>query len=230
MYLKDSDILYEDNHVIAVHKKTGEISQRDRTGIVPLSDHTATYLKHKYNKAGNAYIGIVHRIDRPVTGLILFAKTSKGLERFNKMFKEKTIHKTYWAIVRELPEKTEDTLIHYITRDTKKNKSFAHDKELPGSKRAELDYKLIASSDRYFLLEVILKTGRHHQIRAQLSKIGCPIKGDKKYGFKKPNKDASIHLHARSIQFVHPVKQEPVFITCPVPDDKLWKAFEQDFK
>jgi 23S rRNA pseudouridine1911/1915/1917 synthase len=230
MYLTETDILYEDNHVIAVKKKTGELVQADKTGILPLAEHCADYIKHKYNKPGNAYIGIVHRIDRPVTGVILFAKSSKGLERFNLMFKEKTIHKKYWAIVKELPPKEQDTLIHYIRRNTKQNKSYAYDKEVAHSKRAELDYRLIASSDRYYLLEIVLKTGRHHQIRSQLSKIGCPIKGDKKYGYKKPNKDASIHLHARSVEFVHPVKKESVYIECQVPDENLWKAFEEIVK
>lgn len=220
-------VLYEDNHIIAVNKKPSDIVQGDKTGDKPLSDFVKDYIKNKYNKPGEVYLGVTHRIDRPVSGVIIFAKTSKALTRLNKMFQEKTIQKTYWAVVKNEPPKSSGNLIHYLQKNPKQNKSYARKEEAKDAKRSELNYKLIASSDRYFLLEIDPRTGRHHQIRAQLSTIGCPIKGDLKYGFDRSNKDASIHLHARKIEFVHPVSKEEILITAPVPDEPLWKAFEE---
>ena len=223
--IEDKDILYEDNHLIAVNKKPSQIVQGDKTGDKPLVEMVKQYIKKKYNKPGDVYLGIPHRLDRPVSGVMLFARTSKSLTRLNQMFKEKTIHKSYWAVVRKVPETESATLVHYLTRNTERNKSYVFDQEKPNSKRAELYYRIIATSDNYFLLEVVLKTGRHHQIRAQLSKIGCPIKGDLKYGAERSNKDGSIHLHARKLSFVHPVRKEPVEILATPPSDRLWSAF-----
>ncbi len=217
-------VLYEDNHIIIVNKRAGDIVQGDKTGDKPLSDVVKEYIKDKYNKPGNVYLGTVHRLDRPTTGLVIFAKTSKVLPRLNKLFISKDIKKTYWAIVKNEPSKHEDTLIHWLIKNPKNNKSKAHSKEVPESKKGILHYKLIKTLDNYFLLEVNLETGRHHQIRAQLSSIGCPIKGDLKYGFDRSNKDASISLHARHIEFVHPVKKEPISIDAPLPNDTIWNA------
>ncbi|MCF8370348.1 MAG: RNA pseudouridine synthase [Bacteroidales bacterium] len=227
MSITQSDILYEDNHLIAINKKPGQIVQGDKTGDKPLVELVKDFIKIKYNKPGDVYLGIPHRLDRPVSGVVLFARTSKALTRLNKMFKEKTIHKSYWAVVKNVPPHESDTLIHYLKRNTEKNKSFAHDKEMPDSKQAELYYRIINTSQNYFLLEVVLKTGRHHQIRAQLSKIGCPIKGDLKYGFDRSNPDGSIHLHARNISFIHPVSSEEIEIIVEPPKDVLWDLFRK---
>lgn len=191
---------------------------------MPLSEVVKQYIKEKYNKPGNVYLGVPHRLDRPTSGIVIFAKTSKALPRLNKLFAEKEAKKTYWAIVKNAPEKQQDTLTHWMKRNTKQNKSYANKKEVPDSKKAILDYRLIKKLDNYFLLEVDLKTGRHHQIRAQLTSIGCPIKGDLKYGFDRSNKDGSIHLHARSLSFIHPVKKELLELTAPTPDDSVWNA------
>ena len=222
-------VVYEDNHLIAINKNSGDLVQGDKTGDKPLSELTKTYLKAKYNKPGDVYLGVPHRLDRPTSGLVIFCKTSKILPRMNKLFESKTIQKTYWAVVKRKPSKDEDTLIHYLHRNPQKNKSTAHSKEIKGSKRAELSYRVIKELDNYYLLEILPKTGRHHQIRSQLAAIGCPIKGDLKYGFDRSNKDASIHLHARSLKFIHPVKQEEVNITAPTPlKDPIWKICERD--
>ncbi|MBN1820162.1 MAG: RluA family pseudouridine synthase [Prolixibacteraceae bacterium] len=219
------DILYEDNHIIAVNKKCGELVQGDNTGDDPLNEQLKRFLKEKYNKPGNVFCGVIHRIDRPTSGVLLFAKTSKALTRLNKMLSEKDeIKKNYWAVVDKLPEKQSDTLNHFLVRDAKQNKSFAFDRDQENAKPASLTYTHIASSDRYHLLEIELHTGRHHQIRAQLAKIGCHIKGDLKYGFPRSNKDAGIHLHARKVEFIHPVKKEPVLIVAPPPSDPVWDA------
>lgn len=219
-------VIYEDNHIIAVNKTCSEIVQGDKTGDTPLSDIVKEWLRVKYDKPGNVFVGVTHRLDRPVSGIVLFAKTSKALARMNEMFREGNIHKTYWAIVKNKPEEPEAELVHYLVRNEKQNKSYAYPTEKPNSKKAILSYKQIASSDRYFLLEVDLKTGRHHQIRCQLAKIGCPIKGDLKYGFDRSNKDGGISLHARRVNFIHPVSKEKITIEAPVPDDPLWKTLE----
>ena len=218
-------ILHEDNHLIIVSKACGEIVQGDKTGDTPIGEAVKQYIKEAYAKPGNVFLGVVHRLDRPVSGVVLFARTSKALPRLNKMFSSGEVHKTYWAITSEQPPQPEGTLVHWLVRNEKQNKSYAYDREVPNSKRAELDYRLIGRSDRYFLLEINLKTGRHHQIRCQLAKIGCPIKGDLKYGAKRSNPDGSISLHARSIQFIHPVSRKDIYVEAPVPDDKLWHSF-----
>ena len=217
-------VLFEDNHIIIVNKRAGDISQGDKTGDKPLSDVVKEYIKNKYNKPGNVYLGTVHRLDRPTTGLVIFSKTSKALPRLNKLFLSKDIKKTYWAIIKNEPPKPEDTLIHWLKKNPKNNKSKAHYKEITGSKKAILHYKVIKKLDNYFLLEINLETGRHHQIRTQLSSIGCPIKGDLKYGFDRSNKDASISLHARHIEFIHPVKKDLISIEAPLPKDTIWNA------
>jgi 23S rRNA pseudouridine1911/1915/1917 synthase len=221
-------ILYEDNHLIVINKRPGDIVQGDKTGDKPLLDFVKEYVKVKYNKPGEVFIGTPHRIDRPTSGIVVFSRNSRSLERMAEMFREKTIKKTYWAIVKETPPKEEDKLIHYLKKNSQTNKSYAFPIKVKDSFYAELDYKIIAKSDRYFLLEVKLHTGRHHQIRVQLSMIGCPIKGDVKYGFDRSNEDNSIHLHSRMVEFIHPSKKEPMNITAPVPDDKLWKYFEAE--
>tara|TARA_R110002049_G_scaffold130016_3_gene288122 strand:- start:9279 stop:9977 length:699 start_codon:yes stop_codon:yes gene_type:complete len=217
-------VLFEDNHLIAINKRAGDIVQGDKTGDTPLSEVVKQYIKTKHQKPGNVYLGVAHRLDRPTTGIVVFAKTSKALPRLNKLFAEKDAQKTYWAVVNKMPEKEKDTLVHWLKRNTKQNKSYAHIKEVPDSKKAILDYKVIRSLDRYFLLEIDLKTGRHHQIRAQLAAIGCAIKGDLKYGSDRSNKDGSIHLHARSLSFVHPVKKEMLQLIAPPPEDSVWNA------
>lgn len=219
-------VIYEDNHLIIVNKRAGDIVQGDKTGDIPLSDVVKAYMKDKYNKPGNVYLGVVHRLDRPTTGVVLFAKTSKALPRLNKLFAEKKAHKTYWAIVKNVPNNAQDTLINWLKKNPKNNKSTAYDKEIDGSKRAVLHYKTVKALDRYFLLEIELETGRHHQIRCQLARIGSPIKGDLKYGFDRSNKDASISLHARRLQFIHPVSKEDIDVIAPLPDDAVWKACE----
>ena len=218
------EVLFEDNHLVIVNKKSGDIVQGDKTGDTPLSEVVKEYIKEKYNKPGNVFLGVVHRLDRPTTGIVVFAKTSKSLERFNKMLRDKKIDKTYWAIVKNLPNKLEETLIGFLKKNPKNNKSYAYKKEVANSKKAILHYEVIKKLQNYFLLEIRLETGRHHQIRSQLYNIGCPIKGDLKYGFDRSNEDGSIHLHARHISFIHPVKKEPVEITAPLPSDAIWDA------
>ncbi len=217
-------VIYEDNHLIAINKRPGDIVQGDKTGDTPLSDVVKQYIKEKYSKPGNVYLGVVHRLDRPTSGIVIFAKTSKALPRLNKLFAEKEAKKTYWAVVKNKPNKNSDNLTHWLKRNTKQNKSYAYKKEVPESKKAILEYQVIKKLDNYFLLEINLKTGRHHQIRSQLSSIGCSIKGDLKYGFDRSNKDASIHLHARKLAFIHPVKKEPIAIIAPLPKDPIWDA------
>lgn len=217
-------VIYEDNHIIVVNKRAGDLVQGDKTGDKPLSDVIKNYIAEKYNKPGNVYLGTVHRLDRPTTGLVIFSKTSKALPRLNKLFVSKDISKTYWALVKNKPEKEADTLIHWLKKNPKNNKSTAYIKEVPDSKKAILHYKIIKKLDNYYLLEVNLETGRHHQIRSQLSCIGSPIKGDLKYGFDRSNKDASISLHARNIQFTHPVSKDDLNITAPLPKDPIWDA------
>ena len=218
-------VVYEDNHIIIVSKESGEIVQGDKTGDTPLSETVKQYIKEAYAKPGNVFLGVVHRLDRPVSGLVLFARTSKALPRLNKMFAEGDIHKTYWAIVANTPPQPEGTLVHWLVRNEKQNKSYAYDHEVPNSKRAELDYKVIGKSDRYCLVEVVLKTGRHHQIRCQLAKMRCPIKGDLKYGAKRSNANGSICLHSRRMEFVHPISKKEIVVEAPVPNDNLWKSF-----
>ncbi len=217
-------VIYEDNHVIIVNKRAGDIVQGDKTGDQPLSEVVKEYLKEKYNKPGNVFLGVVHRLDRPTTGIVVFARTSKALPRLNKLFSDKDAKKTYWAVVKNPPPKIEDTLIQWLKKNPKNNKSTAFNKETAESKKAILHYRLLKTLDHYFLLEVELETGRHHQIRVQLASIGCPIKGDLKYGFERSNKDASIHLHARQLQFVHPVSNENINVIAPLPRDPIWDA------
>lgn len=221
-------VIYEDNHLIAVNKSTGEIVQGDKTGDQPLSEKLKDWLKEKYAKPGNVFVGVTHRLDRPTSGIVVFAKTSKGLSRMNELFRKGEVKKTYWAIVSTLPAEKEGTLTHWLVRNEKMNKSFAYDEEVEQSKQAILHYKLIASSDRYYLLEIDLETGRHHQIRSQLSKIGCPVKGDLKYGAKRSNPDGSISLLARTVDFIHPISKEPVHIVAEAPEDKLWQFLEAE--
>ena len=219
-------VVYEDNHIIVVNKTSSEIVQGDKTGDTPLSEMVKQYLKEKYNKPGNVFIGVTHRLDRPVSGLVVFAKTSKALPRLNEMFRNGEVKKTYWAIVKECPKETEGELVHYLVRNEKQNKSYAYDKEVKNSKKAVLHYKLIGHSQNYYLLEVDLKTGRHHQIRCQLAKMGCPIKGDLKYGAPRSNPDGSICLHARKVRFIHSVSKELIELEAPLPEGNLWKGFE----
>ena len=220
-----SRVLYEDNHLIAINKLPSEIVQGDKTGDKPLSEEVKSFLKEKYSKPGNVFTGVIHRIDRPVSGVIIFAKTSKGLTRMNELLKNHGLKKTYWAIVQNRPEFESGEIIHHLVRDQRKNKSFASKNPKAGSKEAILNYKLIGESNNYFLLDVDLKTGRHHQIRCQLSAIGSPIKGDLKYGSPRSNKDASISLHARQLEFMHPIKKEVVSIIANPPQDSLWNFF-----
>jgi 23S rRNA pseudouridine1911/1915/1917 synthase len=222
--VKNIEILFEDNHIIVVNKRSGDLVQGDKTGDAPLSDILKEFIKVKYNKPGNVYLGVVHRLDRPTTGIVIFAKTSKALERLNKMLRDKEIDKTYWAVVKNKPSKGKDTLINYLRKNPKNNKATVFNKETKDTKNAILHYKTLKSLDNYHLLEIDLETGRHHQIRAQLSHIKCPIKGDLKYGFSRSNKDAGIHLHARRIQFTHPVSKEAIKIEAPTPKDPIWDA------
>ena len=219
-------VVYEDNHIIVVNKTASEIVQADKTGDTPLSETVKQYLKEKYQKPGNVFLGVTHRLDRPVSGLAIFAKTSKALTRLNEMFRAGEVKKTYWAVVKNAPKESEGELVHFLVRNEKQNKSYAYDKEVPNSKKAVLDYRLIGRSENYYLLEVDLKTGRHHQIRCQLAKMGCPIKGDLKYGSPRSNPDGSICLHARRVRFVHPVSKELIELKAPLPEGNLWKGFE----
>lgn len=217
-------VLHEDNHIIIINKRAGDIIQGDKTGDKPLSEVVKEYIKDKYNKPNNVFLGTVHRLDRPTSGVVIFARTSKALERLNKMLRDKTIRKTYWAIVKHPPKKTKDTLINYLKKTPKNNKSKAYDKEVTGSKKAILHYQVLKTLNNYTLLEVDLETGRHHQIRCQLSHIGHPIKGDLKYNFPRSNKGGSIHLHAREINFTHPVNKDEITIIAPPPNDVIWNA------
>ena len=217
------NVVYEDNHIIIVSKRSGEIVQGDKTGDRTLADDVKAYIKEEYAKPGNVFLGVTHRLDRPVWGLVVFAKTSKALSRLNDMFRNGDVHKTYWAVCQNAPAEQEATLTHWLTRNERQNKSYAYDREVPGSKKAVLHYKVIGRSERYTLVEIQLMTGRHHQIRCQLAKIGCPIKGDLKYGARRSNPDGSISLLARKVEFTHPVSKEKICVESPVPDDKLWK-------
>ena len=219
-------ILYEDNHLIVVNKRAGDLVQGDKTGDLPLGEIVKQYISEKYNKPGAVFLGVVHRLDRPTTGIVVFAKTSKALERLNKMFKERETQKTYWAVVKNPPPKTQDVLIHFLKRNPKQNKSYAYEKEVPESKKAVLEYQVVKKLNNYFLLEIDLHTGRHHQIRSQLAAIGSPIKGDLKYGFDRSNADGSIHLHARKLALIHPVKKEALTFVASVPNDVIWQACE----
>lgn len=217
-------ILHEDNHIIVVNKRVGDIVQGDKTGDKPLSEVVKEYIKEKYNKPGEVFLGVVHRLDRPTTGIVVFARTSKALERLNAMFSNRETQKTYWAVVKNKPPKTSDNLVHFLKRNPKNNTSKAHLKEVPESKKASLDYTIIKELNNYFALEINLHTGRHHQIRSQLQAIGCPIKGDLKYGFDRSNPDGGIHLHARKLVFVHPVSKEKIEIIAPTPNDMIWNS------
>lgn len=221
-------VVYEDNHLIIVYKESGEIVQGDKTGDTPLSETVKAYIKDKYHKPGAVFLGVVHRLDRPVSGLVIFARTSKALARLNDMFRRVDIHKTYWAITQNAPPVEQDTLTSWLQRNERQNKSYVYDKEVPNSKKAVLNYQLRSRSDRYCLIEVELLTGRHHQIRAQLSHIGCPIKGDLKYGAKRSNPDGSISLLSCKVEFVHPVSKKYIIINSPIPDDKLWRELTKD--
>src|SRR5690606_5098153 len=226
----ENNILFEDNHLIVINKQSGEIVQGDKTGDEPLSETVKKYIKTKYNKPGDVFLGTPHRIDRPTSGIVIFAKTSKSLARLNKMFQQKEIQQTYWAIVKNEPTQKETTLIHFLKKNEAKNKSVAKLQDFDGAKRAELTYKVIHQFQQYFLLEILPKTGRHHQIRVQLASIGCPIKGDLKYGFSRSNKDASISLHARKIAFIHPVQKKLLEITAPAPsNDVMWNEANELF-
>lgn len=221
-------VLYEDNHLLIVNKASGELVQVDKTGDAALEDTLKQWLKNKYNKPGNVFLGVTHRLDRPVTGLVIFAKTSKALPRLNEMFKLGEIHKTYWALVKTPPPAEEGTLTNWLVRNEKQNKSYAYDIEKPESKKAILHYKVLDKSDTFWLLEIDLQTGRHHQIRCQLSKMGCPIRGDLKYGFPRSNNDGGISLHSRRVEFVHPVSKVVINITAPLPEnDRVWAFFEK---
>ena len=216
-------VVYEDNHIIIVYKESGEIVQGDKTGDTPLSDIVKDYIKEKYQKPGNVFLGVVHRLDRPVSGLVVFARTSKALSRLNEMFRTGEVHKTYWAITKNMPAIEEGRLEHWLVRNERQNKSYAYAKEKPGAKKDVLEYKMIGRTDNYSLLEVRLLTGRHHQIRCQLAAMGCPIKGDLKYGAQRSNPDGSISLLSHRVEFVHPVSKERIDVTSPVPSDNLWQ-------
>lgn len=220
-------ILHEDNHIIIINKRVGDIVQGDKTGDKPLSEVVKEYIKEKYNKPGEVFLGVIHRLDRPTTGIVVFAKTSKALTRLNESFKNRETKKMYWAVVKNTPPKSNDTLIHYLKRNPKNNTSKAHSKEVPDSKKASLTYTILKKLDNYLGLEIQLHTGRHHQIRAQLAAIACPIKGDLKYGFDRSNPDGGIHLHARQLEFTHPVTKETLKIVAPTPKDVIWDAISK---
>jgi 23S rRNA pseudouridine1911/1915/1917 synthase len=220
-----AEIIYEDNHIIAVYKKSSDLAQGDKTGDMSLDTEVKKYLGEKYKKPGDVFLGVVHRLDRPVSGVILYARTSKALERLNEMFRTKQMKKTYLAIVKERPPEDEATITHFLKKNEAQNKSYVYDTEVKGSKEASLTYRLKGRSERFYLLEIELHSGRHHQIRAQLSKIGCPIKGDLKYGFPRSNEDGGISLLARKLEFIHPVKKEPVIITAHFPEGDIWSVF-----
>ncbi len=220
-----AEILYEDNHIIAVYKRSSDLAQGDKTGDISLDTEVKKYLGEKYKKPGEVFLGVIHRLDRPVSGVILYARTSKALERLNEMFRMKQVKKTYLAIVKERPPEDEATITHFLKKNETQNKSYVYDTEVKGSKEASLTYRLKGRSERFYLLEIELHSGRHHQIRAQLAKIGCPIKGDLKYGFPRSNEDGGISLLARSLEFIHPVKKEPVSITAHFPEGDIWSVF-----
>lgn len=226
----DLQVLHEDNHVIVVNKRPSDIVQGDKTGDVTMPDQIKEFLRVKYNKPGNIFCGVVHRLDRPTSGAVVFAKTSKSLTRLNEQFREKDTKKIYWAVVEKAPQSNTGHLENFLLKNEKQNKAYVHQKEVSGSKKAILDYRVVSQSDKYTLVEVVLHTGRHHQIRAQMAHIGCVIKGDLKYGAKRSNADGSIHLHARYLSFIHPTTKETIQITAPVPDDSLWKWFENNQK
>jgi 23S rRNA pseudouridine1911/1915/1917 synthase len=223
-------VVYEDNHIIIVNKESGEIVQGDKTGDIPLSETVKAYIKEKYAKPGAVFLGVVHRLDRPVRGLVVFARTSKALSRLNDMFRNGEVHKTYWAIVQQRPEHEEGTLENWLVRNEKQNKSYAYQREVPNSKKAILKYRMIGQSERYYLLEVNLLTGRHHQIRCQLAAMGCPIKGDLKYGAKRSNPDGSISLLAHRVEFIHPVSKQHIVVESPIPEDNLWQNIKFSVK
>jgi 23S rRNA pseudouridine1911/1915/1917 synthase len=225
MVMKMPDILYEDNHIIAVNKRSSELAQGDKTGDEALDEQVKKYIAKKYNKPGDVFLGVVHRLDRPVSGVLLYARTTKALQRLNEMFKSRQVKKTYWAIVKERPPEDEATIIHFLKKNETQNKSYVYDKEVKGSKQASLTYKVIGRSERYYMLEIELHTGRHHQIRAQLASIGCPIKGDMKYGFPRSNDDGGISLISKKIMFTHPVKKEEIIIEAPLPVNDIWSSF-----
>jgi 23S rRNA pseudouridine1911/1915/1917 synthase len=220
-----TEILYEDNHLIAVYKRSSDLAQGDKTGDTSLDNEVKRYLEEKFKKPGEAFLGVVHRLDRPVSGVLLFARTSKALERLNEMFRSKQVKKIYLAIVKERPPEDEATISHFLKKNEKQNKSYVYDTEVKGSKEASLTYRLLGRSEKYYLLEIELHSGRHHQIRAQLARIGCPIKGDLKYGFPRSNEDGSISLLARKLEFIHPVRKEPVSITAHLPEGDIWSVF-----
>jgi 23S rRNA pseudouridine1911/1915/1917 synthase len=225
----ESRLLFEDNHLLAINKKPSEIVQGDKTGDACMVDMLKEFLRTKYNKPGDAYLGTIHRLDRPVSGIVLFAKTSKALSRMNELFRDRKVEKTYWAVVKNKPIENKAVLVHYLSKNEEKNKSRAYNSSRPGTLECRLEFEWLASIDNYHLLEVKPQTGRHHQIRVQLSTIGCPIKGDLKYGFNRSNPDASIHLHARQLDFIHPVKDTPLSLIAPVPSETVWQALEQAF-
>lgn len=224
-----AEILYEDNHLIAVYKRSSDLAQGDKTGDVSLDNEVKRYIEEKYKKPGRAFLGLVHRLDRPVSGVILFARTSKALERLNEMFRTRQVKKIYLAIVKERPPMDEETIKHYLKKNEKQNKSYVYDSEVKGSKEATMTYRLVGRSEKYYLLEIELHSGRHHQIRAQLAKIGCPVKGDLKYGFPRSNEDGSISLFARRLEFIHPVRKEAVSITAHFPEGDIWSAFKSNY-
>jgi 23S rRNA pseudouridine1911/1915/1917 synthase len=221
------EILYEDNHLIAVYKRTSDLAQGDESGDESLDNQVKKYLAEKYKKPGDVFLGVIHRLDRPVSGVLLYARTSKALERLNEMFRNRQVKKIYWAIVKERPPEDESTITHFMKKNETQNKSYTYDTEVKGSKEARLSYKIIARSDRFYLIEIELHSGRHHQIRAQLAAIGCPVKGDLKYGFPRSNDDGSISLLARKIEFVHPVKKEMISITAHLPKGDVWHVFKE---
>lgn len=225
-----AEILYEDNHIIAVYKRSSDLSQGDKTGDISLDTEVKKYIAEKYKKTGEVFLGVVHRLDRPVSGVILFARTSKALERLSEMFRTKQMKKIYLAIVKERPPEDEATITHFLKKNEKQNKSYVYDSEVKGSKEASLTYRLKGRSDRFYLLEVEIHSGRHHQIRAQLAKIGCPIKGDLKYGFARSNEDGGISLFARKLEFIHPVKKENISITAHFPEGDIWSVFMDSVK
>jgi len=222
------EILYEDNHLIAINKRSSDLSQGDKSGDTSLDTEVKRYIAEKYNKPGDVFLGVVHRLDRPVSGVILYARTSKALARMNEMFRSAQVRKIYLAIVKERPPEDKDTITHFLKRNEKQNKTYVYDTEVKDSKKASLTYQIAGRSDRYYLLEIELHSGRHHQIRAQLAGIGCPVKGDLKYGFNRSNEDGSISLMARRLEFIHPVKKGKVVITAPFPDSDIWKVFNYE--
>ncbi|MCQ2975510.1 MAG: RNA pseudouridine synthase [Bacteroidales bacterium] len=223
-------VLYEDNHVIIVSKTTSEIVQGDKTGDKTLIDSVKEYIKEKYNKPGEVFLGLTHRLDRPTSGIVIFARTSKALSRMNELFRKGDVHKTYWAITSNIPKNQEGELVNFLVKNEKQNKSYVVSEQNKDAKKAILNYKIISHSERYYLWEINLLTGRHHQIRCQLAKIDCPIKGDLKYGFPRSNPDGGISLHARSVSFIHPVSKKEINVVAPVPDDNLWKAIEKNIQ